>query len=411
MKILFLTPRIPYPPFRGDKLKIWNLLRLLAQKHEIVLVTFIQSKQEEEYVQPLRELCKEVHVVYLPRWKSIINCLIAVFQLVPFQVAYYRSKAMSKLLGEILDRVHPDLLHTHLIRMAQYAAHLSAIPRVLDLTDAVSLYLARFAEAHYNPIVKNLVRWELDRMRIYEPVLAQFDRALVCSVVDRDFLLRSVPSAKIDLLYNGVDLAAFSMDGSLNPLQDRIIFTGNMSYYPNADAAMFFSDEILPLIHEVIPGAKFYIVGQDPPRSVKALASEHIVITGFVKDIREEYLKSTLAVSPIRFGAGTLNKILEPLALGVPVVSTVVGVDGLGLTFGKDILVAHTPYDFARDVVAVLKDKTYRRTLGSSARKKIRRRFGWATVVQDLDRIYGDVLKARGVRTSPRSKKLAGRKG
>src|SRR3990172_8502396 len=109
MRILFLTPRIPYPPYRGDKLKIWNMLRLLSRKHEIVLVTFIQSKREEVYVQPLRGLCQEVHVVYLPRWKSIINCVIAVFQSVPFQVAYYRSKAMSKLLGEILDRFHPAL--------------------------------------------------------------------------------------------------------------------------------------------------------------------------------------------------------------------------------------------------------------------------------------------------------------
>lgn len=392
MRILFLTSRLPYPPFRGDKLKIYNLIRQLSRNHDITLLSFIQHRSEQQWIPELKKYCRDVEVIHLSRIASIWNCVKAIPKAIPFQVAYFESPAMVRKLRDVEASLQPDILHTHLIRMACYTEKNLRPGRVLDLTDAVSLYLERFMKTQRNPFKRAALRIELGRMLRFEPVIARFDRALVCSAVDKEALERNVPRARISIMENGVDLEQFgNQDGSGSADPFRIIYTGNMSYYPNADGAQFLVNDILPSIKKVVPGAKVYVVGQNPPRAVRALAREDVVITGFVQDIRAEYLKSAVAVSPVRFGAGTLNKILEPIALGIPVVTTSTGVEGLGLVPGKDILVADDSEGFARHVVALLTDSALRASLTSGAPEKVRSRFGWDQIARTLERVYAEV--------------------
>jgi sugar transferase (PEP-CTERM/EpsH1 system associated) len=393
MKIFFLTSRIPYPPYRGDKLKIWNLVKQLSRRHKIVLLTFVRNRQESEWTAKLRELSIEVHEVRLPVWQSLLNCLLAIARNEPFQVAYYRSRKMEALVQEQIEKTKPDVIHTHLIRMAQFTSEEKNIPVVLDLTDAVSLYLSRFRESRRNPIAKWLLGVELQRMRRYESIIGSFDRGLVCSDTDRRFLLSRYSNLSLSILPNGVDLDVFSATGSTRIEPFRIIFTGNMSYFPNADGASYLVREILPKIRRIVPQVKLYIVGQNPSRGVQALAGENVVVTGYVEDIRSEYGKSMVAVSPIRFGAGTLNKVLEPLASGVPVVSSSIGLEGLGLAVGTDILVADDAPEFADAVVRLLTDETLRKAMAARASEKVRRNFSWENISLDLERVYNDVLK------------------
>jgi len=393
MRILFLTSRIPYPPHRGDKLKIWNLMKQLAPRHEIFLLTFVQSKEEERFIAPLKEVCKDVQTVHLPLWRSLWNCTAALFGGEPFQVAYYRSSAMERSLRQTIDRFQPDVLHTHLIRMAHYTAEERDLPRVLDMTDAVSLYLSRFRDAQSNPFKKWALGLELKRMQEYEPIIARFDRALVCSETDREFLQRRGSGFKLDLLRNGVDLDAFSINGETESDPYRIIFSGNMSYYPNIDGAKFLVHEIFPLVKRSVQQARLYIVGQKPPAQVASLASADVTVTGFVPDIRTEYLKSALAVSPIRFGAGTLNKVLEPSALGIPVVSTSIGWEGLGLEKDKEILVANDARGIADAIIRLLKDSTLRQSMGQQAARKVRATSGWESIARGLETIYTQLVE------------------
>jgi sugar transferase (PEP-CTERM/EpsH1 system associated) len=392
VKILFLTSRIPYPPHRGDKLKMWNLMKQLSRHHEIILVTFVAHDRELQWIDKLREICREVHTVRLPLWKSALNCLLAIPKDSPFQVEYYRSRQMKELLREQIEKTKPDVIHTHLIRMAQYTSEEKNIPVVLDLTDAVSLYLSRFRDIKRNPVVKWLLGLELFRMRRYESIIGAFDRGLVCSETDRSFLLDRYRDLSLGILPNGVDLETFSADSTAQAEPDRIIFTGNMSYFPNADGASFLVREVMPKIVQAVPQARLCIVGQNPPTSVRALAGKNVVVTGFVEDIRLEYLKSKVAVSPIRFGAGTLNKVLEPLALGVPVVSSSIGLRGLGLVAGTDILVANDAQEFANAVVRLLSDEGLRIAMGARAAEKVRMKFSWENISLDLERVYKEII-------------------
>ncbi len=392
MKILFLTSRLPYPPHRGDKLKIFHLMRQLSRAHELTLLSFISDRAELENAGPLKELCREVHTVYRPLFRSILGCVAAVPSSDPIQVGYFRSRAMRETLRRVLAEGNFDVVHTHLIRMAQYTRDLRGPVRVLDLTDAGSLYLDRFRRTVKNPLLKLLVWAELRRLKPYEGVIGAFDTALVCSPVDRKVLASASPKTRLDILYNGIDLETFVPGEGFQADPDRIIYTGNLSYFPNADGIRYFVRQVLPLIRREIPGVKLYIVGKDPPGKVRKLASENITVTGFVPDIRAEYLASTVAVAPVRFGAGTLNKVLEPLALGIPVVSTPIGVEGLPLTPGKHLMLADSPADFAAAVVAVLRDPDLRRRLSVQGRDVVRAEYGWDVIAGTLENIYKDLL-------------------
>lgn len=167
-----------------------------------------------------------------------------------------------------------------------------------------------------------------------------------------------------------------------------------MSYYPNIDGALFLINKIFPKIKKSIAHAKLYIVGQNPPSAVKKFNGDDIIVTGFVPDIKAEYLRSVVAVAPIRFGAGTLNKILEPMALGIPVVATSVATEGLPLKQGKDVLVADSPDDFAQSVINVLNDKKLQRTIGTNAQSIVRNRYDWKKIAERLETIYNEVQSA-----------------
>ncbi len=392
MRILLLTSRLPYPPYRGDKLKIFNLIKQLSKRgHEITLLSFISSKDELQYVTMLKEYCSEVKTIYLPVWKSILNCICNIPANKPFQVAYYKSKTFKRQIENEFESKQFDIVHVHLIRMAQYMKDFR-IPRILDLTDAGSLYLERFLNTNKNIIYKLLLKTELTRLSKYEKILEYFNRCLVCSAVDKEFLLKNAPKAKIDLLYNGIDLDYFTNTQNVEREPNRIIFTGNMSYFPNSDGVHYFVKEIFPLIKKQIQDAKLYIVGKDPPPSILKLAQHDIIITGFVHDIKDYYLKSSVVIAPIRFGAGTLNKILEPMALGVPVVTSFIGVEGLPVETGRDILIADTPEDFANAVVKVLKDPDMQKRLSENAKNIVRSLYDWKIIAEQLESYYYENL-------------------
>jgi len=393
VKILIVTPRVPYPPYRGDKIHMFNVLKRLAAKHEIHLVCFAQTPADEENLKHLQPYCRSVEGVKLPLWRSLLRCLAGLFSREPLQVHYFKSGRMRALIEQKCREHRFDVIHTHIIRAAQYTAHLPHAFRAIDVTDAVSLYLRRFLSQEKNWFKRAVLKVEAGRIKKYQSILEDFDACFVCSEVDAEELRKSAPAARIEVLPNGVDVDCFYPQNQVAYDPSRIIFTGNLSYYPNADAVLYFVQEIFPFIKAEVPQAQLYLVGQSPPRKIQKLAREDVVVTGFVEDIREYYLRSAVMVSPIRFGAGTLNKVLESLAMGVPVVATPVGIEGLGLTNGKEILIAHHPRTFADHVIRVLKNPELRKQLGQAGMALVRERYNWDSIVASLESFYREACE------------------
>lgn len=387
MNILIVTPRIPYPPYRGDKLKIFNLTKNLLKNNSVTILTFIRTKNQIVEIEELKKQNLNVVAVKISLFGSFLNVLKSIFSNLPFQVAWYRSKLMQKKVNELVNSGNYDVAYFHLIRTAQYIPT-QKLPKsyisVIDFTDAVSLYLNRFYNIEKNLFKKIFLGIEKKRIEKYENIANKFDAVFICSEVDREYLRKQGIKAKMKILRNGVDIQLFKTEKHEFD-QNRIIFTGNMPYYANYDAAIYFAKEIFPFVLTEIPDAKFYIVGQDPPSRVRSLANDTIIVTGFVKDIKVEYLKSNLNVAPMRFGAGTLNKIIESLILGVPVVATPIAVEGFPEEIKKIINVASGSREFANSVITYLKKPRLRQQFMELDKSIIKEMLSWENIVRQFE--------------------------
>jgi glycosyltransferase involved in cell wall biosynthesis len=385
LNILIITPRIPFPPYRGDKLKIFNIAKILSKKNKVTILTFKRSFRQEAEIEELKALGFNIITIRLTLIESLFRAFWAIFSNTPFQVAWYQSSKMKKKVLQISSE--NDVVYYHLVRSAQYLKDRNdkKLLNVLDFTDAVSLYLTRMAIAERNFFRRFFIKIEKRRISEYEGIAEKFNTLYVCSNVDKKFLSDSGIKVNIELLNNGIDTEYFSYEDNQYEI-NRVIFTGNMPYYPNQDAAAYFAKEILPLISKEIPETKFYIVGQKPPLKIKKLESDKIKVTGFVSDIRKEYLKSTVNVAPMRFGAGTLNKVIEAIALGVPTVASSIAAQGLPEQLKKYILIADDPVTFADYVKEIMNNSKKYRTEMLKGQNTIRELLSWEKVVNEFEK-------------------------
>lgn len=392
MKILFVANRMPFPPYRGDKLKIYNLMGELMDKHEIHLLTIAENQQDLDSVQPLlkpigksSKVISRIEWIYRPIWVSAFFTFWGTFTRKPFQVAFFQSNKFRKKLKSLLESEKYDAIHVQHIRMAQYFDGIGKSKVILDLPDAFSLYWQRRRDQSKHFLQKLFASTEFNRLYKFEQkMIPQFAKTLVCSTVDQEFLIKSTGS-NIELLENGVDTNQFYPRTDIEFVKGRILFTGNMSYAPNIDALHYFIDEIWPSVLIAFPEATFVIAGQKPGHWIQSLASDKITVTGFVEDLAKEYASANVVISPLRIGAGTQNKVLEALSMDVPVVSTEVGYKGLGLEKGEGVIVAKNPTEFTDGILKILNDDSFRSELGRKGGEKIRNRFSWQGIAKKLE--------------------------
>lgn len=387
MKILIITPRIPYPPFRGDKLKIFNISKNLLKKNEVKVLTFINKKSDLNDVNELKKIGIDIEVIKLPIIQSYLTTAKSLFTLNPLQVAYYYSRKMHSRIEDITSKEKFDVIYFHLISSAQYLKSVknkSAL-KVIDFTDAVSLYLSRFVKVVKNPITKLVFYYEYKTISRYEKIAQNFDTLFICSHNDKKILLEKKAHHNIQIMLNGFDPETFKKE-KIEPEEGRIIFSGNMPYFPNRDAVLYFINEVFPIVLKKKPNAKFYVVGQQPPKEILALQSENIIVTGFVQDIRKEYLLSQINVAPIRFGAGTLNKIIESLALGIPTVATSLSIQGFPEEIKKYIFTADAPEAFANEIIKIFDDPSIRNEVMREASEKVFNLLSWENIVEDFEK-------------------------
>jgi len=386
LKILIITPRIPYPPFRGDKLKIYNLSKILNKNNDVYILTFLGDLSEEKDLELLKKENISIEAIKQFKYSSLINLIKSFFTSAPFQISYYYSKKMRNRITELTSINKYDVVYFHLINSAQYyeAVKNKDILKVIDFTDSTSLYLTRYLEFLKNPFRRLFFSIELKRILKYEQIVKKFDTLFVCSSVDKQFLIERNVHNNIQILLNGFDIDTFRFE-KIKKEKGRIVFVGNMTYFPNIDAVVYFSNEIFPLILNKIPEAKLYIVGQNPTKEVIDLQSDNIIITGFVEDLKKEYLVSEVNIAPIRFGSGTLNKIIEAIALGIPIVATSLASQGFPSELKKYIHIKDHPKEIADEIISILSEND---TIGKKlieGREVISQMLSWEKIVKDFE--------------------------
>jgi glycosyltransferase involved in cell wall biosynthesis len=401
VRILTLALGIPFPPVGGGLTRTFHLLRALATHHEVVLAGF-------DYGEPGGIPPYPIHVesvpwtwsrAYLEMTGGDADAARLAYERLTFQEddPWFASVMDPAPMNQALDRllrVRPDLVLLEGTPLAHFLPALPAdVPRVLDLFD-VHAAIAR-QELDGAPPGDRAAAREAARTLAFERRAARSCRAcLTVSEEDRRAAQTMLGVSRVYLVHNGVDTAHFAPHEAMSE-RGALLLTGRMDYGPNADAAAYFAAEVLPLVRGVVSDACFHVVGANPLPSVTALASEAVVVHGRVDDVRPHLSRAEVVVVPLRAGGGTRLKVLEAAASGKAIVSTPLGIQGLPLRAGHDVLVADSPGAFAAAVVALLRDPPRRAVLGANARR-VASRFDWSGIGESFRRVIEDIARHRG---------------
>jgi glycosyltransferase involved in cell wall biosynthesis len=341
-----------------------------------------------------------------PVWRSLFNSALAVPSGKPLQAVYSRQPDLIDQLGRLLSQNDEapryDIVHVEHLRGSEYGRFLKSrfphLPVVWDSVDCIS-HLFRQAAGQSTSLFGKLVsRFELGRTEKTEADLLEiFDHVLVTSSVDRNALMNTVREGKttapISVLSNGVDQDYFQPNADLSKDPESLVFSGKMSYHANISMVKYFVSEIMPLIWRQRPNVHLLVVGKDPSPEIKKMEENPLIkVTGTVSDIRPFLWKSTVAVAPLVYGAGIQNKILEAMAVGLPVVTTSKALLSLRAVPGRDVLVGDTPEEFSASVLRLLSSPDWGLEVGQAGRLFVRDQHDWRKISKQLLEIYRNVL-------------------
>ena len=400
MRVLFLCHRLPFPPKRGGKIRPFNMIRRLSQRHEVTVCTVARSEAELREGLPLRAHCADLHVATIGPVRGWSRFALHGLGGYPATFGYFWAPELQRTVDRLLAERRFDAILVHCSSMGPYVADYDGCRKIMDYGDADSEKWIEYARRAAAPVSWGFAL-EAAKVRRYERWLGErFDACSVISPRERDVLSGYV-RRPIEVIPNGVDLEYFaSRGGTRRP--HRLIFTGNMSYRPNVDAVRHLCAEILPRVRRDVPDVELYIVGMDPAPAVRRLADEaRVVVTGRVDDVRPYFEEAAVAVAPLRVARGLQNKVLEAMAMGVPVVASPAAHQGISAVAGRDLLVGADPAGFAQGVVTLLRDPGGRERMARAGRAAVEENHCWDRLLDRLETLVvggppaGEPLAAR----------------
>ncbi len=387
--LLLLVHRIPYPPNKGDKIRSWHLLQHLAKRYRVHLATFVDDKDDWQYVPHVRKLCASSHFAPLNPRIARVRSLRALLANRAMSLDYYSDRGTRHWVRHTMTAKAIERIVVFSSPMAQYAQPYQAARRIVDLCDVDSEKWQQYASQKPWP-ASLLYAYEASRLLRYErKVAACSDATLLVSRPEAQLFRRLAPesAARIGFYSNGVDTAYFSPDGDYtNPYaagEQAIVFCGAMDYWPNIDAVEWFAREVLPAVLARSPAARFVIVGARPAPAVQALATlPGVMVTGTVPDVRPYVAHAALSVAPLRVARGIQNKVLEAMSMARTVILSPQALEGIDAIPGRDVIVAEEAAAFAAAVNAQLAAPG---SFGTAARARIEAAYGWDARLAALD--------------------------
>ena len=404
MKLLVLTHRLPCPPHKGEKIRALNILKFLATRHEVHLVSLVDDDNDLRYVDQLHPHIRSLTVQQVhPRLRKAF-ALSAVASDESVSSRYFHVSALQRRVDSLIEREGIAGVFCSSSPTAEYVFHsrhasrLRDVPKVMDLIDVDSVKWRHYAEQSHAGSAW-LYRREARYLAALESRIGQqFDRVLVVSEAERR-CCDSVAQDRVTAVPNGVDLDYFapSVATSVERHPPTLVFTGVMDYRPNVDGIAWFVRSILPSIRAAVPDVRLFIVGNRPSKTVQRLASDPgVVVTGFVPDVRE-YVARGVSIAPLRIARGIQNKVLEAMAMGRPIVVTPQAFEGIDAEPGRDLLVAADEREFAARTIDCLQDQAHADRLGRAARARAEQCYSWSKNLALLD----DLLPATGAIPAP----------
>lgn len=355
MKIFVLLPRIPYPLEKGDKLRAFNQIKQLSRRNEIVLCALNDNAKvsEQDAFRALQPYCQSINFIKISKPQIALGLVRAFMKGLPMQCGYFYNAKAAKKIDALIKKHQPDMIFGQLLRVAEYIRN-KDIPKTIDYQDVFSYGMKRRADIA-SPLTRPVYSMEYHRLCRYESaIFDDFDVKTIISQPDCEL----IPHPKKDeilIIPNGVDHDYFKPQECEKKYD--LVFTGNMSYAPNVNAVEYLANEILPIVRKTLPEVKLYIAGATPDPRIKKVASEHIIVSGWLDDIRDAYAQSRVFIAPMRIGTGLQNKLLEAMSMGLPAITTPLANGSLGATPDEEILVGSNADELAQHIITLLTDK------------------------------------------------------
>lgn len=391
MNVLFLASWYPFPPDNGSRLRTYHLLRGLAREHDVTLVALHDPDQSPQTGSEVNEWCRRV--IALPRRPYVpsrAQAIAALFSPRPrYLVDTHDPLVQDSIAREFADGTY-DVIIASQLSMAAYAASLPHRAKIFDEVE-IGIFQDAFVNAQGLARGRNALTW-YKFARYLRGLVSQFSALTVVSEREQARLAGlGIDEKRVHLVPNGVDCESAGYAGQ-DPEPYTLIYNGATTYHANLDAVRYFVHEILPLVRAVEPRVRFMITGRADQVAQNELSEDNVVLfTGYVDDVRPVVRAGSVCVVPLRLGGGTRLKILEAMALGVPVVSTPKGAEGLGLENRVHLLLAESPQDFANATLELLSDRDLRNRLTFAARKHVCQEYDWSKSQERLARVLESV--------------------
>ena len=387
MKILYVCHRFPFPPKRGGKIRPFNMIQHLSARHEVTVCSLTRSDEEASEGRGIAPYCARFEMGRVFGPIQALRMLMRLPTPVPSSMGFFYSPELAGKIRHRLEAEKFDLIFVHCSSVAQYVSHVRGIPKILDFGDMDSQKWLEYVR--FKPLLLKPGYWLEGRKLLREEhrLARAFEMCTATTRAEWETLESYGTGVPTDWFPNGVDAEYFSPDGESYDA-DTISFIGRMDYYPNQECMFDFCARVWPLLRARREKLKLLIVGANPSQSVRALENlPGVTVTGSVPDVRPYVRRSAVMVAPLNIARGTQNKILEAMAMGVPVVSSVVAAGGVDAVPGEHLLTASTPSEYAEAILRVVGDPAERARLATAGRNRMLSHHTWPKSMQRLDSV------------------------
>ncbi len=387
MKILFLSPVLPWPLKSGGQIRVFHLVKALQKENDVTLVAYIRRKDEEEFLPELQKICSKVLLIKRDSrpwaFKSLVRSL---FSSKPLVVNLYEDKNDLSNLANSADLVWAECFYL----MDKIKTN---IPVILGEQNIEYLAYRRYFQnlVGWKKVLLWLpMEWDLIKMKYWEKKMWKTAKKIAAvSQTDKEIIEKETGRDDISVIPNGVDTAGFTVPDRLAD-KKTVLFVGEYKWFPNKEAINWLIKEIFPEIRKKMPEAELLIVGRHFPDWLKRLGeSGRIRVDQGIEDIRVAYEKAAVFLAPLRSGGGTKYKILEAMAMGVPVVTTKVGAEGLGGQEGEErnMIVKNSTNDLTEAVIDILGNREKYQEMTKKARKFVSENFDWKVIEKKINEV------------------------
>ena len=382
-----LSHRFPYPPTFGSKVRAFNVIRHLAQAHEVTVLSLARSADEEKEAAGIAPFCHEHRTFRVHNAAQAAKIALTLPTTIPASEAFFHSAALQREINRRLASRSFDFIFAHCSAVGRYVEQVQGLPKLMDFCDVDSRKWSDYVPHKAWPMSLGY-RWEGWRMAAAERrMAARFDHITVATRGEIATLAAVGVHDRVDWFPNGVDADYFKpAPGPYDP--NLISFVGRMDYFPNEQCMLDFCDRTWPMLKRARPALRLQIVGAAPTARVLALGRvDGVTVTGSVPDVRPYVQRSVLTIAPLTIARGTQNKILESMAMEVPVVSSRIAADGVDAVAGEHFVVADSADETCAAVLRVSGDPAERARLATAGRARVLSHHAWPSAMQRLDEI------------------------